>query len=182
MITECIIFLASFGVPDGTHSAENYYIEQKQQCDISVPSPLQDHAGLFYEFFDEENIDTAIRISWCESRGKSDAYRSDNGDTGLMQFVHWTWNWVAEKYELPMWDEWVIMRWGRPYTDEKTHPHNIGFEQTRVQYTPYYNVLFASLLAEDIYGYTRWVDWSSSEWCWEDKKKWRKSWLRESKQ
>ena len=28
-----------------------------------------------------------------------------------MQFVSWTWNWVAEEYDLPMWDEWVIMRW-----------------------------------------------------------------------
>ena len=45
-----------------------------------------------------------------------------------MQFVSWTWNWVAEKYDLPMWDEWVIMRWGRPYTENKTH--DIGFEQT----------------------------------------------------
>ena len=181
MITECIIFLASFGTPEGTLSAENYYIDQKKQCDISVPAPLQKQAGLFYEFFDEENIDTAIRISWCESRGKTNAYRDDNGDTGLMQFVYWTWNWVAEEYDLPMWDEWVIMRWGRPYTEEKTYPHNIGFEHTRVQYSPYYNVMFASLLAEDIYGKTQWKDWSSSEWCWEDEKKWRKSWLRESK-
>lgn len=181
MITECIIFLASFSVADASTFAhqENYYIEQNQICNEYVPQKLQEHAPLFYEFFDKENLDTAIRISWCESRGKSDAHRTDNGDTGLMQFVSWTWNWVAEKYNLPVWDEWVIMRWGRPYTDEKTHPHNIGFEQTRVQYTPYYNIMFGSLLAEDIYNRTQWRDWNSSKWCWGNEKKWRVKWLNE---
>ena len=168
MITECIIFLASFSVPDATTFAhqENYYIEQNQICNEYVPKSLHQHAPLFYEFFDEENLDTAIRISWCESRGKSNAYRSDNGDTGLMQFVSWTWNWVAEEYNLPIWDEWVIMRWGRPYTENKTYPHDIGFEQVQVQYSPYYNIMFASILAEDIYNRTQWRDWNSSKWCW----------------
>tara|TARA_Y100000004_G_scaffold10630_1_gene11575 strand:- start:5147 stop:5704 length:558 start_codon:yes stop_codon:yes gene_type:complete len=180
MITECIIFLASFGVPDAITFAhqEHYYIENHRNCNQSVPEKLQDHAGLFYEFFDEENIDTAIRISWCESRGKTTAHRTDNGDSGLMQFVSWTWNWVAEKYDLPVWDEYVIMRWGRPYTENKIYKHDIGFEQTKVQFTPYYNIMFASILAEDIYGRTQWRDWSSSEWCWGDEKffhnKWRK--------
>ena len=63
----------------------------------------------------------------------------------------------------------------RPYTELKTYPHDIGFEQTRVQFTPYYNLLFASLLAEDIYGRTQWRDWSSSEWCWGNEKKWRRN-------
>jgi len=181
MITECIIFLASFGVSDITNSLsqENYYIEQQQLCHEYVPPKLHEHADLFYEFFDEENINNAIRISWCESRGKATAHRTDNGDTGLMQFVSWTWNWVAEEYELPMWDEWVIMRWGRPYTDEKTHPHNIGFEQTRVQYTPYYNIMFASILAEDIYSKTQWGDWNSSKWCWANENSWSKRWRQE---
>ena len=181
MITECIIFLASFSVPDATIFAhqENYYIEQNQICNEYVPKSLHQHAPLFYEFFDEENLDTAIRISWCESRGKSNAYRSDNGDTGLMQFVSWTWNWVAEEYNLPMWDEWVIMRWGRPYTENKTYPHDIGFEQVQVQYSPYYNIMFASILAEDIYNRTQWRDWNSSKWCWNNEKKWRIKWLNE---
>ena len=181
MTTECIIFLASFGVPDATNSLhqENYFIDNIHQCNEYVPQKLQEHASLYYEFFDEENIDTAIRISWCASRGKVAAHRTDIGDTGLMQFVSWTWNWVAEEYDLPMWDEWVIMRWGRPYTDEKTHPHNIGFEQTRVQYTPYYNIMFGSILAEDIYNRTQWRDWNSSKWCWGNEKKWRVKWLNE---
>ena len=143
-------------------------------CDDYVPKSMQQHAELYVQHFDKENIDTAVRIGWCESRGKVDAYRSDNGDTGLMQFVSWTWNWVAEIYDLPVWDEWVILRWGRPFDFEgKVYRTSIGFEQTRVQYTPYYNILFASLLAEDVYGRTQWRDWNSSKWCWEDAKEWR---------
>ena len=33
--------------------------------------------------FDFNNIDTAVRIGWCESRGKSDAHRTDNKDKVL---------------------------------------------------------------------------------------------------
>jgi hypothetical protein len=141
---------------------------------------MEEYIPLFSEYFKKEDLETALRISWCESRGKTTAYRNDNGDSGVMQFVSWTWNWIAEEYDLPMWNEWVIMRWGRPYTELKTYPHDIGFEQTRVQFTPYYNLLFASLLAEDIYGRTQWRDWSSSEWCWSDEKKWRVKWKKES--
>jgi len=140
---------------------------------------MQQHAELYVQHFDKENIDTAVRIGWCESRGKVDAYRSDNGDTGLMQFVSWTWNWVAEKYELPEWDTWVVTRYGKPYTG-KTSKTDIGFSFDRVQYTPYYNVMFASILAEDIYGKTQWRDWSSSEWCWGNEKEWRDKWLSEN--
>jgi hypothetical protein len=40
--------------------------------------------------------------------------------------------------------------------------------------------MFASILAEDIYGKTQWRDWSSSEWCWSDTEKWRTKWKSES--
>jgi hypothetical protein len=175
MIAECMIFLSSF-IPMGVD--EYKIIEQHLNCNDHVPQSMQEHASLYVEHFDKDNINTAVRIGWCESRGKVDAYRSDNGDTGLMQFVSWTWNWVAEKYELPEWDTWVVTRYGRPYTG-KTLKTDIGFSFDRVQYVPYYNIMFASLLAEDIYGKTQWRDWSSSEWCWEDEEKWRNKWLNE---
>ena len=177
MIAECIIFLATLG--SGEMPSDNYLINQQINCNYSVPKSMQQHADFIYEFFDESSYDEVVRIGWCESRGKTSAYRTDNGDSGVMQFVSWTWNWIAEEYDLPMWNEWVIMRWDRPYTENKTYPHDIGFEQTRVQFTPYYNLLFASLLAEDIYGRTQWRDWSSSEWCWGNEKKWRNKWLNE---
>ena len=175
MIAECMIFLASV-IPMGVD--ESKIIGQHLNCNDHVPQSMQEHASLYVEHFNKDNINTAVRIGWCESRGKVDAYRSDNGDTGLMQFVSWTWNWVAEKYQLPEWDTWVVTRYGRPYTG-KTLKTDIGFSFDRVQYVPYYNIMFASLLAEDIYGKTQWRDWSSSEWCWEDEEKWRNKWLNE---
>ena len=176
MITECMIFLASV-LPMGFD--ESKVINSHLQCNKYVPEVMQQYADLYVEHFDKENIDTAVRIGWCESRGKQSAYRDDNGDSGVMQFVSWTWNWVAEKYDLPMWNDWVIMKDGRPYEEQKVSRTSMGFEQTKVQFTPYYNIMFASILAEDIYGRTQWRDWSSSEWCWGDKKKWREKWLNE---
>ncbi len=180
MITSCIIFLATLGTPNSMEHSDEYYLSNYFNCMDNVPATMWEHAPLYYQHFDIENINTAIRIGWCESRGKKTAYREDNGDSGVMQFVHWTWNWVAEVYDLPMWDDWVIMRWGQPYTENKTYPHDIGFEQVQVQYSPYYNIYMASLLAEDIYGETQWKDWSSSEWCWGDEKKWHLRWTREN--
>ena len=170
-----MIFLSSLlplGV-DETNLIRNY-----MSCDDHVPKSMQQYSKFYVEHFDKENIPQAVRIGWCESRGKQSAYRNDNGDSGVMQFVSWTWNWVAEKYEMPMWDEWVVLKWGRPYNGP-TSKINTGFSFTKVQYTPYYNIMMASILAEDIYGKTQWRDWNSSKWCWEDEEKWRKKWLNE---
>jgi hypothetical protein len=147
--------------------SENQQINAYIECKQTVPNTMLQYADLYVEFFDYENIDTAVRIGWCESRGESSAYREDNGDTGVMQFVSWTWNWVAEEYDLPMWDDWVIMRYGRPY-DGPTSKSSIGFEQVKVQHSEYYNIMFGYLLSQEIYGESQWRDWSSSQWCWEN--------------
>lgn len=179
MIAECMIFLATIGTPNMSMS-DGDIINEYMSCKDNVPQVMFQYADLYVEHFDEENINTAVRIGWCESRGKSSAFRKDNKDSGVMQFVSWTWNWVAEKYEIPMWDEWVIMRHDRPYTEQKVSTSSIGFTQERVQFTPYYNIYMASLLAEDIYGRTQWRDWSSSEWCWGDEDKWKLKWKSEN--
>ena len=181
MIAECMLFLALFSTP--SLDLETNYITKAITCNQEIPPTMRKYSDLYLEHFDFNNIDTAVRIGWCESRGKSDAHRTDNKDTGVMQFVPWTWNWIAESYELPMWDEWIILRWGRPYDFKgKTYRTNMGFEQIRVQYSPYYNILFASLLAEDIYGRTQWRDCNSSKWCWEDVDKWERKWKSETSQ
>ena len=141
MIAECMIFLASV-LPMGVD--ESKLINEYMSCDDHVPKSMQQYAEYYVEHFDKENIPTAVRIGWCESRGKTTAYRNDNGDSGVMQFVSWTWNWVAEEYDLPMWDEWVIMRWGKPYTEQKLTDIILGLNKQEVQFTPYYNILFAS--------------------------------------
>ena len=171
-----MLFLASFSTP--LIGAETQFVEKSIQCRQEIPASMREHSEYYLEFFDFENIDTAVRIGWCESRGKDTAYRDDNSDSGVMQFVPWTWNWVAEEYDLPRWNEWVILRYGRPY-EGPTSKSSHGFEQTKVQFTPYYNIMFASILAEDIYGRTQWRDWNSSKWCWEDEKDWERRWKRE---
>jgi len=179
MIAECMIFLATIGTPTMSMS-DGDLIYEYMSCKDNVPQVMFQYADLYVEHFDEENIDTAVRIGWCESRGKSNAFRQDNRDSGVMQFVSWTWNWVAEKYDIPMWNDWVIMYNDRPYTLEKVSKSSIGFSQQQVQFTPYYNIYMASLLAEDIYGRTQWRDWSSSEWCWGDEDKWKLKWKSEN--
>lgn len=182
MITSCIIFLASFSTPEVSTPVinETQYIQEYISCSRYVPKSMHQHADLYYEFFEKENISTAIRIGWCESRGKETAYRDDNGDSGLMQFVSWTWNWIAEEHDLPMWDEWVILKNGRPYTENKVSKSDIGFEQIQVQFSPYYNIYFASILAQDMYGRTQWRDWKSSKFCWGNPKKFQNKWTNEN--
>ena len=171
-----MLFLASFSTP--LIGSETEFVNTSIECRREIPESMRQYSEYYLEFFDFENIDTAVRIGWCESRGKDTAYRDDNSDSGVMQFVPWTWNWVAEEYDLPRWNEWVILRYGRPY-EGPTSKSNMGFEQTKVQFTPYYNIMFASILAEDIYGRTQWRDWNSSKWCWEDEKDWERRWKKE---
>jgi hypothetical protein len=176
MIAECIIFLATLGsleVP-----TDEYFIEQYFNCKEEVPQSMWKHADYYYNFFDTKNINNAVRIGWCESRGKTNAHRTDNKDSGVMQFVPWTWNWVAEIYDLPEWDTWVVLKYGKPYTS-KTSKSDIGFSFVKVQNSQHYNIMFASILAEDIYGKTQWRDWSSSKWCWGDSESWKRKWNNE---
>ncbi|MEL0255511.1 MAG: hypothetical protein VW930_06165, partial [Burkholderiaceae bacterium] len=107
MIAECMLFLALATAP--SIGQETEFINTHIECRDEIPESMRQYSNLYLEHFDFENIDTAVRIGWCESRGKAHAHRSDNKDTGVMQFVPWTWNWVAETYDLPMWDEWVIL-------------------------------------------------------------------------
>ena len=177
MIASCMIFLASFGVSTEL-SPNNLY--RVQTCLDNMPTSMVKHIPYYVEFYDEENLYTALRIGWCESRGKSNAYRNDNKDSGVMQFIPNTWNWVAEKYDMPKFNEWVILRFGRPFNENKTYATDFGFEHVPVQYSAYYNIKASSHLAEDIYAKVRLRDWNSSKWCWGDEKKWEAMWRREN--
>jgi len=178
MIASCMIFLASFGV---TTDINHTTLTRLMECRDNIPADMFDHVSLYVEFFDEENLYTALRIGWCESRGKSNAFRKEDNDSGVMQFIPNTWNWIAENYDIPMFDEWVIMRFDRPYTEQKTYATDFGFSHLKVQYSPYWNIKASSHLAEDIYKRTTWRDWNSSKWCWGDADKWEKTWrLQES--
>ena len=183
MITECIIFLASFGVSAEVNSPiqDSYYIDNYFNCVETVPRTMWKYADFYYEFYDVENIDTAIRIGWCESRGKENAVRTAEGnyDTGVMQFVSWTWNWLADNNYVPYWNEWVILKHDRPYTSDTVSKTSMGFSQVQAQKSAYWNIYASSVLAEDIYGRTQWRDWSSSEWCWGDETYFHEKWRNE---
>lgn len=172
MIAECIIFLASFGNPDGLMNEQK--LQEYKNCNQIILA--QEHLDLLIEHFDEENLSTAYKIMWCESRGEEDALRTKEGndDSGLFQFIQSTWNWVAEKHNLPAWDEWVILRHGQPY-EGPTSKSSFGFSFEKAQFTPYYNILAASLLAQETYSSVRWNDWNSSKWCWKTDSKFIKN-------
>ena len=172
MIAECIIFIASFSTPDGL--MDKQWFEDYKACNEVILA--QDHLDVLIQHFDEENLATAYKIMWCESRGEEDALRTKEGnyDSGLFQFIKSTWNWVADKNNLPRWNEWVILRHGQPY-EGPTSKSSYGFEQTQVQFTPYYNILMASLLAEETYSSVKWTDWNSSKWCWGTDKSFKKN-------
>jgi hypothetical protein len=182
MITSCIIFLATLGTPSTSGESDSYYLSNYLNCKDNVPVSMWEYAPLYYEFYDEENIDTAIRIGWCESRGKEKAVRTAEGnyDTGVMQFVSWTWNWLADNNYVPYWNEWVVLKNGRPYLEQKVSKTSFGFSFVPVQKSAYWNIYASSVLAEDIYGRTQWRDWSSSQWCWEDEKKFKIKWTSEN--
>lgn len=178
MIAECMILLASFSTP----SVESpQYLDEYIHCASHIPNNMMEYIPYYVEHYDKDNLYTALRIGWCESRGKSNAYRKDNGDSGVMQFVSWTWNWVAEKHNMPIWDTEVLTYGGIPidYLEDQDFYVTELFDFQKVQFVPYYNIMMSSLLAEDTYSKTRWKDWNSSKWCWEDAKSWEKKWRKE---
>ena len=169
MIVECLIFLSSFVPVNGITIGE---LEHMRYCKEITPDRAGVHFELIQEFFEPENQETAVKIAWSESRFFEYKVRTAEGnyDTGLFQFIRRTWNWVADEYNLPRWNEWVVLRYGQPY-EGPTSKSSHGFSFVQVQKSAYYNTLFASLLSQDIYNRTRWDDWSSSQWCWEDTEK-----------
>ena len=170
MIAECLIFLAT-ALPQNGIMTQNY-IEEYRWCNSIISRDVREHADhLIYFFDDPKQLSTAVKVIWCESRGNTDAVRTaeGNNDSGLFQFVPWTWNWIAEEYDLPKWNTWVMTYKGYPW---KGHPKDTpidlsNMEFTKVQHSEYYNVMFGYLLSQDIYGRSQWRDWNSSKWCWE---------------
>lgn len=178
MIAECILFLATLST--NVEQEKPLLIDYVQECVQLVPSSMIEHLPLYHKFFDEENLYTATRIGWCESRGNSSAFRKEDSDSGLMQFIPRTWKWIADEYDLPQWDTDVLTYQGLPLNEiDYEYYHLDGFSFEKVQNVPYYNIKAASHLAEDIYGKTQWRDWNSSKWCWGNYRYYEKRWREE---
>jgi len=155
MIIKCILayvmILSNFGSSNATE------IMDLTDCDQYIPDSCYEYATLLVEHFDEENIENAVKIMWCESRNNPDAFRYQDFDSGLFQVIPSSWGWVKQNYDVPHWD------------------YPIG--DNYAQHIPRYNIQVASILVEDIHSRNPyWKVFSSSQWCWEDTDKWIKKW------
>ena len=180
MITSCMIFLASFGNAEMPAQEDWSIIQRTKECTELIPFTMIEYIPLYVENYEEKNLYKALRIGWCESRGKGTAYRKEDNDSGVMQFIPNTWNWVAEKFDLPLWDVEVLTYYGLPYYavdfTEIGHYGLDGFEFTKAQFIPYINIKMSAHLAEDIYTKVDFRDWNSSKWCWSSPKYYEKKW------
>ena len=158
MITNCILTYVLVLNNFGSTNVETIFDLTK--CDNYVPESTYQYATLIVEYFDQENIENAVKIMWCESRNKTEAFRYQDLDSGLYQVIPSSWGWVKQNYNIPHWD----------------YP----FGSSYAQHIPRYNIQVASILVEDIH--TRnpyWKVFSSSQWCWEDTETWIKKWQKE---
>ena len=164
MITKCIVMWAtilnnfSIGITPSI-----YEMTDIKDCEQVMPKSCLQYAQDLVEHFDEENIETAVKVIWCESRNNPKAYRWDNNDSGLFQILPRSWGWVYEYYDVPLWD----------------YP----MYGTYAQFVPKYNIEVAAILVEDIHSRSNYLKpWDSSKWCWEDTDKWTAKWKQELNQ
>ena len=187
MITTCLIFLATLGnAEDPTIDT----ISRVKQCTEILPYTILDHAPTLVEHFEPDNLYTAVRVIWCESRGFENAYNSGADDSGLFQVIPRTWEWVRKysAYKVPEWDTFIVIVNGIPIGSvEKVFrsgdfdlPLYAQIEFKKVQFVPYWNILVSSYLVQGMHSYSPyWKDWKSSQWCWEDPNKWERKWRNE---
>ena len=161
MITNCVLMYAalmsnfSVGI-----TPEISDLEQITYCQNNLPANTLQYSTLLVNNFKEKNIETAVKVMFCESRMKAKAYRWQADDSGLFQVIPRTWGWVKSKYNIPYWD------------------YPIG--NSYAQFIPKYNIEVAALLVQEMH--TRddyWKPWNSSKWCWEDNNKFENIWRSE---
>lgn len=183
MVASCMIFLASFGNAEMPIEENWATIQHTKECTEVIPFTMIEYVPFYVEFYDEKHLYKALRIGWCESRGKKSAYREEDDDSGIMQFIPNTWNWVAEKFDIPLWDENVLTYFGMPHNEvdfeDIRYTDLNGFKFTKAQFIPYLNIKMSAHLAEDIYTKKDFRDWNSSKWCWENPNYYEKKWREE---
>ena len=135
-------------------------LEEITYCQNNLPANTLQYSTLLVNNFKEKNIETAVKVMFCESRMKAKAYRWQADDSGLFQVIPRTWGWVKSKYNIPYWD------------------YPIG--NSYAQFIPKYNIEVAALLVQEMH--TRddyWKPWNSSKWCWENNNKFENIWRSE---
>ena len=135
-------------------------LEQITYCQNNLPANTLQYSTLLVNNFKEKNIETAVKVMFCESRMKAKAYRWQADDSGLFQVIPRTWGWVKSKYNVPYWD------------------YPIG--NSYAQFIPKYNIEVAALLVQEMHARDDyWKPWNSSKWCWEDNNKFENIWRSE---
>ena len=135
-------------------------LKQITYCQNNLPANTLQYSTLLVNNFEEKNIETAVKVMFCESRMKAKAHRWQANDSGLFQVIPRTWGWVTSKYNIPYWD----------------YPISNSY----AQFIPKYNIEVAALLVQEMH--TRddyWKPWNSSKWCWEDNNKFENIWRSE---
>ena len=77
------------------------YVNCKNRNEIIIA--MEEYIPLFSQYFKQEDLETALRISWCESRGKPNAVgvnKDGSKDVGLWQFNDNTWAWLKPKLKI----------------------------------------------------------------------------------
>jgi hypothetical protein len=161
MITNCVLMYAalmsnfSLGI-----TPEISDLDQLSYCQNNLPNNTLQYSTLLVANFKEKNIETAVKVMFCESRLKPKAYRWQANDSGLFQVIPKTWGWVKSKYDVPYWD------------------YPIG--NSYAQFIPKYNIEVAALLVQEMHSRDDyWIPWSSSKFCWGDNDRFEKTWRKE---
>lgn len=181
MIVECILFFATLQDP----LVNDIY--KAAECSNVLPKSVIQYSTDYVEHFDNKNIERAVKVSWCESRGNTFALNKGNNDSGLFQVIPKTWNWVAKEYDLPVFDTKILTYNNVPikHIDMSFRRILISnfpdlYDYTAVQFIPYYNFLVSKILVEDIH--TRddyWKPWTPSKKCWSSSN-WIELWKKEN--
>jgi hypothetical protein len=161
MITNCVLMYSalmsnfSLGI-----TPEISDLDQLSYCQNNLPNNTLQYSTLLVANFKEKNIETAVKVMFCESRLKPKAYRWQANDSGLFQVIPKTWGWVKSKYDVPYWD------------------YPIG--NSYAQFIPKYNIEVAALLVQEMHSRDDyWIPWSSSKFCWGDNDRFEKTWRKE---
>ena len=84
-----------------TPSSINEFKECQDRQEIIYD--MKKYINLFSMYFKPEDVEKAIRITWCESKGKITAVgKNKDGtyDKGLWQFNDRTWKWLKPKLNI----------------------------------------------------------------------------------
>ena len=79
----------------------NTYQECKGRNEIIIF--MSDYVDLFKDYFKKEDLELALRITYCESTGNPKAInvnKDKSKDIGLWQFNDRTWNWLKPKLNI----------------------------------------------------------------------------------